>query len=39
MANCWLLQPKDRPDFKEIVEHLKKEKSILPKFPFFGSSK
>ncbi|CAF0835288.1 unnamed protein product [Adineta steineri] len=37
MSNCWLLTPKDRASFKEIVEILRKEKSILPKFPFFNS--
>jgi hypothetical protein len=40
MTSCWLLDPKDRPSFAQIVELLKKEKkSILSKFPFFGSSK
>ncbi|CAF5103638.1 unnamed protein product, partial [Rotaria sp. Silwood1] len=39
MTNCWLLNSKDRHNFEKIVELLKKEKSILPKLPFFGSSK
>jgi len=39
MANCWLFNPKDRPNFEKIVELLKKEKFILPKFLFFGSSR
>ncbi|CAF2524438.1 unnamed protein product [Rotaria sp. Silwood2] len=39
MTNCWLLDAKDRYNFEKIVELLKKEKSVLPKIPFFGSSK
>jgi hypothetical protein len=35
MNTCWLLNPKDRPNFEKIVELLKKEKSILPKLSFF----
>jgi len=37
MDRSWSSNPKDRPDFKDIVVLLKKEKSILPKFSFFGS--
>ncbi|CAF3712933.1 unnamed protein product [Rotaria socialis] len=39
MYKCWLENPKERYDFATIVELLKKEKTILSKLPFFGSSK
>ncbi|UJR37690.1 hypothetical protein I4U23_030385 [Adineta vaga] len=39
MTESWSFNPKDRPAFKDIVEVLRKERSILSIFPFFNSSK